>query len=235
MAKIDVVTFDLDNTLWDVDAVIRNAERVTRQWFDERIPELNATLKPEDLLAIRQHIVATRPELAHHLSRIREAVYEHAIAAVGRNADEARQLAAEAFQLFLAERHKVSFYDDALDILERLARRHQLGALTNGNADIARLGLDRFFRFAFSAADVGAPKPAPQMFRAALARADVREHQMIHVGDNPIDDIRGAADLGIPTIWVNFEARNPESPPATRVVNRLKDIPNAIDEIERSR
>ena len=78
-------------------------------------------------------------------------------------------------------------------------------------------------------------KPAPQMFRAALARADVREHQMIHVGDNPIDDIRGAADLGIPTIWVNFEARNPESPPATRVVNRLKDIPNAIDEIERSR
>ncbi len=77
-------------------------------------------------------------------------MFEHAIAEVGRNADESRRLAAEAFQLFLAERHKVSFFDDALDVLERLALRHTLGALTNGNADIARLGLDRFFRFAFS-------------------------------------------------------------------------------------
>ena len=234
MPRIDVVTFDLDNTLWDIDAVIRNAERVTRQWFDARIPELNTTLKPDDFLAIRQRVVAERPELAHNLSRIREAVFEQAIASVGRNPDEARQLASEAFQLFLAERHKVSFYDDALDVLDQLARRHQLGALTNGNADIARLGLDRFFRFAFSAADVGAPKPAPEMFRAALAHTDVREHQMIHVGDNPIDDIGGASDLGIATIWVNFEAHNPESPPATRIVHRLKDIPNAIDEIERA-
>ena len=45
MPHIAVVTFDLDNTLWDVDAVIRNAERVTRQWFDARVPELNATLE----------------------------------------------------------------------------------------------------------------------------------------------------------------------------------------------
>jgi HAD superfamily hydrolase (TIGR01549 family) len=232
MSRIDVITFDLDNTLWDVDEVIRNAERVTRQWFDARIPELYATLKQEDFMAIRQRIVVDRPELAHNLSRIRETVFEHAISSVGRNPDESRRLASEAFQLFLAERHKVSFYEDALEILERLARRHQLGALTNGNADIARLGLDRFFRFAFSAADVGAAKPAPEMFRAALLHTSVMEHQMIHVGDNPIDDIRGAADLGIPTIWVNFEARNSEAPPATRVVHRLKDIPTAIEEIE---
>jgi FMN hydrolase / 5-amino-6-(5-phospho-D-ribitylamino)uracil phosphatase len=232
MPRIAVVTFDLDNTLWDVDAVIRNAERVTRQWFDTHVPELNATLAPADFLAIRQRMVVERPELAHDLSRIRRAVFEQAIRNVGRGADESRQLAAEAFQLFLAERHKVSFFEDALDVLERLARRHQLGALTNGNADIARLGLDRFFRFAFSAADVGAAKPAPQMFRAALAHADVGENRMIHVGDNPVDDIQGAADLGIPTIWVNLEGRNTESPPATRIVHRLKDIPNAIDEIE---
>ena len=72
MSRIDVITFDLDNTLWDVDEVIRNAERVTRQWFDARIPELYATLKQEDFMAIRQRIVVDRPELAHDLSRIRE-------------------------------------------------------------------------------------------------------------------------------------------------------------------
>ena len=51
------------------------------------------------------------------------------------------------------------------------------------------------------------PKPAPEMFRAALLHTDVREQQMIHVGDNPIDDIHGAADLGIPTIWVQLRRR----------------------------
>ncbi len=234
MPRIDVVTFDLDNTLWDVDSVIRNAERVTREWFDARVPEVNATLSAEHLAEIRRRIIVERPELAHNLSRIRQAVFEQAIRDAGRDAGEARTLADEAFQLFLVERHKVAFYDDAIEVLEQLAQRRQLGALTNGNADIARLGLDRFFRFAFSAADVGAPKPAPQMFRAALARAEVEAHQMIHVGDNPVDDIRGAHDVGIATIWINLDGRNVESPPATRTVHRLGDIPNAIDEIERT-
>ncbi len=135
--------------MWDVDAVIRDAERMTRAWFDVHVPEMYATLTPEDLFAIRKRIVEEQPALAHNLSFLREETFARAIAAVGRADAEARRLAAEAFQLFLAERHKVSYFDDALDILERLARRHSLGALTNGNADIARLGLDRYFRFAF--------------------------------------------------------------------------------------
>ena len=233
MPRIQVVTFDLDNTLWNVDEVIRNAERTTRAWFDSHVPELNTTLKSEDLLAIRQRIVAERPQLTHDLSRLRQEVFARAIMSVGREAAEAQRLAHEAFQVFLDERHKVSFFDDALEILERLARRHHLGALTNGNANISRLGLDRFFRFAFSAADVGAAKPAPQMFHAALAHTDARADQMIHIGDNPIDDIQGAHNLGIATIWVDLSLdRDVAAPPASRIVHRLKDIPNAIAEIE---
>src|SRR5262249_23557227 len=150
----------------------------------------------DDFLAIRQRILTEQPELAHNLSKIRQAVFERAIATVGRDSAEAQRLAHEAFQLFLAERHKVIYYENALDILERLADRHMLGALTTANADIARLGLSRFFRFAFTAADVGAAKPAPHMFRAALTHASALPHQMIHVGDNPVDDIDGAAQLG---------------------------------------
>jgi FMN hydrolase / 5-amino-6-(5-phospho-D-ribitylamino)uracil phosphatase len=233
MSRIEVVTFDLDNTLWNVDLVIRNAERVTRNWFDAHVPELNATLAPEDFAILRQRIVAERPELVHNLSHLRQAVFARAIAAVGRPEAEAERLAAEAFALFLAERHNVSYFDGALDMLERLARSHRLGALTNGNADIARLGLDRFFGFVFSAADVGAAKPAPAMFRAALAHAGVAAAAMIHVGDHPIDDIQGAGQLGIHTIWVNLtDASYPDALPPTRVVQQLVAIPDAIAAIE---
>jgi FMN hydrolase / 5-amino-6-(5-phospho-D-ribitylamino)uracil phosphatase len=233
MRRIEVVTFDLDNTLWNVDVVIRNAERVTRTWFDVHVPELNATLTPDDLATLRRLIVAERPELVHNLSQLRQEVFARAIVAVGRPEAEAQRLAADAFALFLAERHKVSYFDGALEMLEHLARRHRLGALTNGNANIARLGLDRFFGFAFSAADVGAAKPAPHMFRAALSHAGVPAEAMIHVGDHPIDDIQGAAQLGIHTIWVNLsDAEYPDAPPPTRVVQRLVAIPEAIAAIE---
>ena len=100
--------------------------------------------------------------------------FEHAISTVGRGRDESRSARCGSVpavsrrtsqsQLSSTTRWKFS---------SALARRHRLGALTNGNADIARLGLDRFFRFAFSAADVGAAKPAPEMFRAALLHTSV--------------------------------------------------------------
>ena len=85
MRRIEVVTFDLDNTLWDVDHVIRNAERVTRTWFDVHVPELNATLTTDDYAALRQRIVVERPDLAHNLSRLRQEVFTRAILSVGRS------------------------------------------------------------------------------------------------------------------------------------------------------
>ena len=36
---IRLVTFDLDNTLWDVDTVIHRAEKETRNWIQPRVPE----------------------------------------------------------------------------------------------------------------------------------------------------------------------------------------------------
>jgi FMN hydrolase / 5-amino-6-(5-phospho-D-ribitylamino)uracil phosphatase len=232
MSRIEVVTFDLDNTLWDVDSVIRNAERVTRSWFDVHVPELNATLRSADFAAMRQALVAERPELAHDLSRLREAVFARAITTVGRSTTEAAQLAAQAFALFLNERHKIIYFDGAIELLEGLACRHRLGALTNGNANITRLGLDRYFGFAFNAADVGASKPAPAMFRAALEHTGATASQMVHVGDNPLDDVHGAAQLGIATIWVNRNAAaDPPPTEPTRVVARLAEIPDVLEQI----
>jgi FMN hydrolase / 5-amino-6-(5-phospho-D-ribitylamino)uracil phosphatase len=229
MSRIEVVTFDLDNTLWDVESVIRNAERVTRSWFDVHVPELNATLGAADFAVLRRQLVAEHPELAHNLSRLREAVFARAIMMVGRTPAEAERLAASAFALFLNERHKIIYFDGAIELLDALARRHRLGALTNGNANITRLGLDRYFGFAFSAADVGASKPAPEMFRAALEHTGTKPAQVVHVGDNLLDDVHGATQLGIATIWV--KRTDPADPPPsapTHVVTNLAEVPDAL-------
>jgi len=230
---IAVVTFDLDNTLWDIDGVIRNAERVTREWFDRHVPTLNARLGPEDYQRLRAQIAAEDARIAHDVSRMRREVFRRAIESIGYESGEAERLATEAFEVFLSERHRITLFDGALDLLETLHVRYRLGALTNGNADIARLGLSRYFSFAFSAGSVGASKPHPAMFRAALEHAAVAPWQMAHVGDHPVDDIQGAASLGIHTIWVNPKGvAYPVAAPRTRSAERLADIPAILEDIE---
>ena len=95
-------------------------------------------------------------------------------------------------EIFLTARNEVEFFEGALDTLRNIAQSFQLGAITNGNADIYRLGLNDCFSFAFSAEQVGAPKPAPDLFHAALAHTGCEPAQMVYVGDDPVKDVDAA-------------------------------------------
>ena len=231
-SRIRVVTFDLDNTLWDVNRVLGNAERTLRTWFDEKVPELNQKFDREGLLALRTRIVEENPEISHNLTELRRTTFLRSIEQCGYDASSAFRLADEAMVVFLDARHDVTFFDGALEVLEELASRYVLGALSNGNADVFRLGLGDFFSFDYSAAKVGASKPAPDMFHAALEHAGADPEQMVHVGDHPEDDIRAAADLGIHTVWVNLTGEPyPDDAPATVEVTDLREVPSRIDEL----
>jgi putative hydrolase of the HAD superfamily len=232
MASIDLVTFDLDNTLWDVDSVIREAERVMRSWLAEKAPAI-AALTTDHYIELRTDVLREHPGLAHDVTRLRTEIVLRALVKVGQQHTAASALAEQALDVFLHERHKVKFFDDALDVLERLAARYPLAALTNGNASIDRLGLGRYFRFGISAADVGMSKPHPAIFQAALERAGVTAERAVHVGDNPIDDIHGAAVLGYRTVWVNLKGGAlPPEIRATREVTSLAELPTVIAALE---
>jgi FMN hydrolase / 5-amino-6-(5-phospho-D-ribitylamino)uracil phosphatase len=234
MKSLTVVTFDLDNTLWDVNAVIRAAERDMRSWLLQHAPAIGALEQSgrwsEAWLAARREVLAQQPQIGHNVTAMRLAVLLRLLVRCGYREREARSLAQHAFDVFLDTRHKIVYFDGALDMLDALARVYRIGALSNGNADVMRLGLNDIFKFKFSAADVGAEKPSPEMFQAALAHADVAPAQMVHVGDHPLDDIEGAGRLGIATVWVNFAGA--EYPAdyirPTITVRRLEEIPQRL-------
>jgi putative hydrolase of the HAD superfamily len=229
---IQVISFDLDNTLWDVDSVIRNAEAEMRAWLHKRVPEFDS-LSGEQMKQIRQEVITMTPALAHDLSALRKAVLENAIALCGYRSGEAKSLGLGAFEVFYEARQQVAFFEGAIAMLDDLAGQFRLGALTNGNANIDKVGLSGYFSFAFSAADVGISKPAPDMFHAALRHCQVNAADAIHVGDNLIDDIKGAAQLGIHTIWTNHadESSEDSSHPPTETVDHLNDLPGAVESI----
>lgn len=231
---IRVITFDLDNTLWDIEPTLLRAEQVQYDWLAQNRPQLTGRYSPEQLRDYRFEFHRQHPEFTHQISALRrEALYELQLQCQYGEAD-ARRGADEAFARFLQVRHQVEPYEEALDILERLAQHYTLGALTNGNADIFKTDIGDHFDFAFSAEQLDAGKPLPDMFHACLQKTSAASHQVVHVGDNPEHDVKGAQQVGMHTVWMNSGGwRWPgHRAPADEQITTLAELPVAIERIE---
>jgi putative hydrolase of the HAD superfamily len=66
-------------------------------------------------------------------------------------------------------------------------------------------------------ADVGARKPDPEIFRAALDRLGVPAADVWFVGDSWERDVRGAAAAGMRPIWFGASSPPPRPPPSCAV------------------
>ena len=226
--SIGLITFDLDDTLWSVKPVIVAADNALRVWLAEHAGRLEP-LTPERLHALRGDVVQQQPELDRLVSELRYQVLLRALLQSGYALHEARQLAEQAFQVFLAARQNVELFADVLPTLEQLRRRYMLGALSNGNADVRRVGLGEYFSFALNADMLGVAKPEPQVFLAALARAQAQAGQSVHIGDHPHDDIFGAQQVGMRTIWFNpkQDAWTGEREPDAQI-SQISQLPNVL-------
>ena len=200
---IQLVTFDLDNTLWETESVVANAERVLADWLGKQAPDYTAARDKEARKALLAEVLDADPELRHRVTALRIAVLELGLRQAGYSADEAKRLALAGFEVFIDARHRLEYFPHAELVLELLSRQYQLACISNGNADVRRLGLDRYFSIIVSADEVGLSKPHPAPFVTALERAGVEPQQAVHIGDHPGDDIQGALDVGMHTLWFN--------------------------------
>lgn len=92
-------------------------------------------------------------------------------------------------------------YEDVLPALEDLSRDHHLLVLSNFDRRLRSIlaghGLTCFFRQIILSSEVGAAKPHPRMFQAALATAGCAPGDCLHVGDDWKCDAEGAEAAGI--------------------------------------
>ena len=223
---VTTLTFDLDNTLWEVMPVIRAAERAVNAWLDEHYPQIGERYSMDDVGDLRRDVMLENAHRIHDLTFLRKEVLRRMAAGAGYHAG----VADEAFEVFDDYRNRVTLYDDVPAALEELARHFRLLALTNGNASLRRTGIDRFFAGKVSAASAGAAKPDPKIFRAALAETGARAAQTLHVGDDPEHDVDGARQMGFRTAWVNrIDADWPGAlPPPDIAVTNLSELIDAI-------
>ncbi|MFY3386571.1 HAD-IA family hydrolase [Paracidovorax sp. MALMAid1276] len=200
LSRIRAISIDLDDTLWPIWPTIARAEAVLLQWLGEQAPATAALFaSTEALRAIRNQMVTLRPDLQHDLSAMRRESIRLALTQAG----DDPALAEPAFDLFFAERQRVELFADAHDTLAFLSARYPVVALSNGNADVHRIGIGHYFQASISATVFGVPKPDARIFHAAAAAAKVLPHEVLHVGDDATLDAHGALNAGMQAVWIN--------------------------------
>lgn len=115
-----------------------------------------------------------------------------------------------------------TLFDDVLSTLETLKeQRFTLGLLTNLAQDMSplchKLGLESYLDFVVTSQQVGADKPEPPIFLAALDRAKVEASQAVHVGDQYKLDVIGARRVGINPILIDRYDLYPEVSDCSRI------------------
>ena len=201
--KYKLITFDLDDTFWDIAPVIIKAEKDTRAWLQKTVGEIEWG-SMSDFMGIREDLIKVMPSLEWDIGLLRKEIYKQKLKNIVPNESERNELINTAYSMFLEKRHEVIFYDGVYDSIEKLSKKYHLGILTNGNADIFKYDIGRFFDFSISSFDVQDNKPNKPHFESAKNKYEnISYEEIIHIGDHQINDVYGAYHLGMKAIWFN--------------------------------
>jgi FMN hydrolase / 5-amino-6-(5-phospho-D-ribitylamino)uracil phosphatase len=220
--KVRAICFDLDNTLWDVWPVIMRAEQKMYDFLAQRYPRVVANVTIEMMRSAREQTAAAYPQMRHDFTFLRkQTLRDHA-----REFGYAEAMAEEAFDAFIQARNEVDLYADVLPALEQLRTRYRLFTASNGNADLAQIGIAHFFERTIAARQVGALKPDPAIFHKVIEGTDLQAHEVVYVGDDPLLDVVGARGAGMQAIWIDRQGGEwpPEIAPASYTVRSLTEL-----------
>jgi putative hydrolase of the HAD superfamily len=141
--------------------------------------------------------------------------------------------------LYRTHRPQITFFDDAIDLLEELKRRRvKMGVITDGLSSvqlrkIAALQIEKYLDAVICTAELGEgySKPSAVPFVLALHLLDVPAKDTVYLADDATKDFAGPQKLGIGTIQIKHPQAVPlqtgplkDPLPANLCVTSLRDV-----------
>jgi putative hydrolase of the HAD superfamily len=203
---IRAVLIDLDDTLVDHQHAMRTALRVLHD-TDPRLQSLAFDF----LLAEWQRVLEAMHDdvalgrIPIHESRIIRYRHFYDLAGAPVDRDEAEGIAANHMQTYMGNRRVVP---GAVALMEMVRQHARTAVVTNNTVieqeeKLATFGLWPHVDALITSEECGFAKPDPAIFRSALDRLGVEAHEAVMVGDSWVNDIVGAANIGMRAIWLN--------------------------------
>ena len=132
--QIKMITFDLDDTLWDNVPTITRAEIDTRKWIEERVGKISWG-DFNDFINLRDDLIKEDASVEWDISKLRKEIFRIKLGHI-KPSSLRDKIVDEAFSVFMNKRHEVLLFDGVADALKALSEKYILGVLTNGNADV---------------------------------------------------------------------------------------------------
>lgn len=182
-------------------------------------------------IARLMHAPETIVSLIRPLSADRVAEYYHSV-----NARVIEHLGFESDEAMLDQIHRefdapVTWrpFPRTAEVLRDLrSAGYRLGVISNATPTLAdtlrRTGLAPYLETVTCSADIGAEKPHPRIFHAAVAQAGVAPEQALHVGDSYEADYLGARRAGLHALLLQREGEPPERCPSIHSLDALPGI-----------
>ena len=102
----------------------------------------------------------------------------------------------------------LSLREGAKKLIKQVRQQFRLGLISNFThapviyKSLRKLGIGEFFNAIVVSEANGWRKPSPKIFQDTLNKLQVSAEQAVYVGDSPIEDIKGANQAGLKTIFV---------------------------------
>lgn len=212
---IEAVYFDLDDTLFD-----------DRQYVRAGLRRAGEELEARTGVDLTDELLEAYFELG---------IQERTFDAVLAEHDLPPELVSTLVDAYHGNEADLEPFPGAVETIESLARRYELGVITggrNGQAKLRRLGLDDHFDPVIVTAEHGTSKRTPQPFEAALEALNLAADEAAYVGDRPSLDFPHPNRLGMWTVrvrtgrYAHLTACGDERPDVT--VDALPAVPDAI-------
>jgi putative hydrolase of the HAD superfamily len=123
-------------------------------------------------------------------------------------------------------------YPEAEEVMQELVEMN-LPLYVVSNWDVALgsvlddLGWTHYFSGIVASAKIGSEKPEKIIFEEALRVADIFHERVVHVGNDPVSDVRGAATAGIDAVLVD-RGGILEAPEAVAILPDLRRLPELV-------
>lgn len=181
----------------------------------------------DEMVAIRNQFAEEVKGEMWNLEEIRRRAFERTLEYVNCPDNE---LAAHLNAIYRKHRFEdIELYPDVIPTFDILAPHFKLGLLSNGNTYPERCGLEGYFAFVVFSQDVQIEKPDRRIFEITAERAGCELAQMLHVGDSLENDVAGARNAGVHSVWLNREgAANDTSIQPDYEVATLTEIPEIL-------
>jgi FMN hydrolase / 5-amino-6-(5-phospho-D-ribitylamino)uracil phosphatase len=222
-----VVSFDLDETLWEFMPMMDGALVAAVEELRQREPSVG----PIDVAELHRVRAEVAAEMEGSYEELRRESFRRVLADRGAHDPELSSWMVERWME--ARVRTVKLLDDVEPAMDSLmARGYLLGAITNGNFPLHRLPLAGRLAFIVHAEHVGEEKPAAAPFARAAELAGLGRERWVHVGDSLESDVLGAQRFGLRAVWLNRRGLElPDGVYPDAELRSLEALPETVDRL----